>query len=331
MPSAAQTLEAVRFEELRDVVEAELQNLDFPDEPADLYDAVRYVLKGGGKRLRPVTLLLTAEAFGVETERAMPAALAVELFHNFTLVHDDIMDKAETRRNRRTVHIVWNAETAILAGDLIMAKAYDTLSKLSVTNLADVHHRFYRTVAALCEGQSLDTAFERRSNVSVDAYLDMIDRKTGALLQSCFELGGVLGDAASPKIQELRELGRHVGRGFQIQDDLLDLMADDARWGKVIGGDLMVGKKTYLLLRSLELSEGRDYEWFQRIVTNEGLRANQVDEARERMSNLGVLTDAEEAVRHHVEQAVAHLDVLPEGNARATLHWLLLKLQKRVH
>ncbi len=312
-------------------IEVALQALEFPREPAGLYDPVRHVLEGKGKRLRPVLLLLTAEAFGAGEEEALPAALAVELFHNFTLVHDDIMDHAATRRGRPTVHTRWDQDTAILTGDVLMGKAYALLSQLDAALLPEAHRRFYRTVARLCEGQTLDTAFAAQADVSVAAYLDMIDRKTGALLESCFEIGGLIGGASSSTLDDLCTLGRELGRAFQIQDDLLDLMADDARWGKQIGGDLMEGKKTYLLLRALELATGPDHAWFAAIVDRQGLPAVQVDEARERMQRLGVVEDARTAVERHTDAAMNRLADLPPGNARETLRWLVRDMQTRHH
>lgn len=318
-------------EHLRGRVEAALQEIDFPREPPGLYAPVRHVLEGKGKRLRPVLLLLTAEAFGATEEEALPAALALELFHNFTLVHDDIMDHADTRRGRPTVHTRWDQDTAILTGDVLMGKAYALLSHLHAPLLPEAHRRFYRTVARLCEGQTLDTAFAGQKDVSVAAYLDMIDRKTGALLESCFELGGLIGGAPPATLDDLCTLGRELGRAFQIQDDLLDLMAEDTRWGKQIGGDLIEGKKTYLLLRALELAKGPDHAWFARIAERQGLPPAQVDEARERMQHLGVVENARAAVMRHTDAAMNEVAALPSGRARDTLRWLVRDMQTRLH
>jgi geranylgeranyl diphosphate synthase type II len=331
MSSTETITPAAYVKQVHTQVEASLQDLEFPQKPAGLYDPVRHVLGGKGKRLRPVLLLLTAEAFGARKDEALPAALAVELFHNFTLVHDDIMDRAETRRGRPTVHIRWDQDTAILTGDVLMGKAYALLSQLDASLLPEAHRRFYRTVARLCEGQTLDTAFAAQADVSVAAYLDMIDRKTGALLESCFEIGGLIGGAPSPMLDALCTLGRELGRAFQIQDDLLDLVADDARWGKQIGGDLMEGKKTYLLLHALESATGADHAWFAAIVDRQGLPAAQVSEARERMQRLGVLKDARTAVEHHTNAALTRLANLPPGSARETLRWLVRDMQTRHH
>ena len=301
------------------------------DEPEALRVPARYVLDGGGKRLRPLLLLLAAEVFGVPAERAMPAALAVEVFHNFTLVHDDIMDHAETRRGRPTVHRQWDVDTAILVGDYLMGRSYALLGQTAEDRLGEALGIYSWMLARLCEGQLLDKAFETDVNVSVDAYLHMIDCKTGALLSTALDLGGLVGGAPEHARAQLREAGEHLGRAFQIQDDLLDLVADDARWGKSVGGDLVEGKKTFLLLRAIELAGGADKRWFQTIVERPGLAPEAVDEARSRMEALGVLDEAANAVRHHSEQALEVLSALPRNSAADTLGWLVRRMQVRLH
>lgn len=322
---------ADHVERLRAQVEEALATLVPETEPAHLYDPVRYVLEGGGKRLRPLLVLLSAEAFGAGPARALPAALAVEVFHNFTLVHDDIMDQADARRGRATVHVRWDESTAILCGDYLMALAYDLLAQGPADRLAEVIRRFHRMVARLCEGQTLDKDFEQREDVSVDDYLHMIDCKTGALLEASCELGGLVGGATAAQTAVLGRIGRHVGRAFQVQDDLLDLTADDARWGKTIGGDLVVGKKTFLLLRTLERTEGAAHAWFARAVRDGGLPVEDVPEARARMEAVGVLEEARQAVRYHSAAALDCLDELPEGGARETMRWLIRRMQRRLH
>ncbi len=320
-----------RVAALRDRVDAALAALEMGAEPPELYEPVRYVLAGGGKRLRPVLLLLAAESYGAELARAMPAALAVEVFHNFTLVHDDIMDHAATRRGRATVHERWDEGTAILCGDYLMALAYDLLAQTRTSRFAEMHRAFHRMVVRLCEGQALDEAFETRAELTVADYLDMIDRKTGALLEAVLDLGALVGDAPETDRAVLRAVGRNVGRAFQIQDDLLDLTADHRDWGKVIGGDLMEGKKTYLLLRALERAEGEERAWFRRIVEAGGLPEGEVDEARARMERLGVLDDARAAVLRHSAVSLERLQTLPASPARDTLHWLIDRMRARLH
>ena len=321
---------AAHVERLTALVEERLAALEFPAEPAVLYEPVRYVLDGGGKRLRPVLLLLSAEAFGVPAERAMPMALAAEVFHNFTLVHDDIMDHADERRGRPSVHVVWDESTAILAGDFLMGLAYDLLARTETDRLAEAVRTFHTMVARLCEGQALDEAFESRADVSVPEYLDMIDRKTGALLECVLALGGVLGHATAPQRAALAEAGRAWGRAFQIQDDLLDLTAADDGWGKAIGGDLVEGKKTYLLLRALERAEGDARAWFHRVVADGGLPPEEVPDARRRMDDLGVLDDARRLVLDYYDAGERALAALPAGDARDSLGWIAGRMARRV-
>lgn len=299
--------------------------------PDSLYEPVRYVLQAPGKRVRPVLLLLTAEALGAERDAALPTALAVEVFHNFTLVHDDIMDHAPTRRGRPTVHARWDESTAILAGDFMVALSYDLLARTESPHLRPILGAYFRMVRALCEGQALDKEFEARQDVTVVDYFDMIYRKTGALIETSFELGGWIAGAGPELRATLQHLGRCVGRAFQIQDDLLDLVADDERWGKKVGGDLQEGKKTYLLLRALEAGDPEMRAWFQRVVDQRGLPADEVPEARRRMEQLGVLDDARRAVVADSEAALMDLDTLPASPAREALRFLIVRLKNRLH
>ncbi|MEX0822653.1 MAG: polyprenyl synthetase family protein [Rhodothermales bacterium] len=316
---------------LRDRVDAALKDLVSPNDPKTLYDPVRYILHHGGKRLRPILLLLTARAYGASEDDALPAALAVEVFHNFTLVHDDVMDHADERRGRPTVHVKWDESTAILCGDYLMGLSYDLLARSVPRKAAPLVARFQEMVVRLCEGQALDKEFESRSDVTIHEYLDMVDRKTGALLQASLELGGMLGGADGEALTVLSEVGQKTGRAFQIMDDLLDLTARDERWGKAIGGDLVEGKKTYILLRAIELSEGENRAWLFRIIEENGLTPDLLDEARERMERSGVLEEARAEVLRYSADALDDAEMLPDSHAADTLRWLLRRMQERMH
>lgn len=322
---------ADRVERLRDRVNQALPALATDAEPDVLYDPVRYVLASQGKRIRPILLLLTAEAFGTRAETALPASLAVEVFHNFTLVHDDIMDNADARRGQPTVHVEWDEGTAILTGDMLFAMSYDLLAQVEGVDLREMMQVYHTMVERLCRGQALDSAFEERPTVTVNEYLEMIDCKTSALLQAAFELGGVIGGATEEQRQQLQTIGKHVGRAFQIQDDLLDLTADTDHWGKAVGGDLVEGKKTFIVLRALEQAEGAEYDWFARIVNEGGLPPGDIPEARSRMERLGIFEEARSAVHRHSEAAKEALDALPAGSPRETLLWLISQMQARLH
>ena len=323
---AAQLVEEIRIE-----FENALSALDIGTEPALLYDPAKYILASGGKRLRPILLLLTARSLGASVSEAMPAALSVEVFHNFTLMHDDIMDHADTRRGRTTVHVKWDDATAILSGDYLMALSYQLLSRLPAQQLPMVLESYHKMVRALCEGQAMDKAFETRKDVTLDEYFKMIQGKTGALIQAVFELGGIIGGASEPEKNELSQMGAHIGRAFQIQDDLLDLVAEHKKWGKKVGGDLIEGKKAYLLLRALTVASGEPLAFFEHIVANNGLEERDIPLARRYMEECGVLKDAATAVLEHTEKAMRCLEVLPEGDAKEAISWLIMRMQQRVH
>lgn len=322
---------AERVSTLRSKINDSLSTVIAGREPTVLYEPVQYVLDGGGKRIRPTILLLVASAFDRSPREGLPAALAIEVFHNFTLVHDDIMDEADERRGRPAVHRKWDVGTAILTGDVMMGLSYDLLGQVDCVPVERLYDVYHPMVEQLCAGQALDASFEGPEEVSVEAYLEMIDGKTAALLSAAFELGAVIGEASDTVQGRLREAGALVGRAFQIQDDLLDLTATKEDWGKAIGGDLVAGKKTYLTLQALERAEGEEYRWFARLLTEDGLPASDVEEARERMERLGVLEEAQTAVADYSSQARDHFQVLPDGPAKASLQWLIRQMEARGH
>jgi len=331
MSSTTTESDAEHVAALRARIDEALPALPPDAEPAVLYEPARYVLEGGGKRVRPTLLLLVAEAYGRSADAALPAALAVEVFHNFTLVHDDIMDASDERRGRPTVHVKWDVGTAILVGDLLMGRSYELLGEVPDTPHDALYEVFHPMVAQLCSGQALDASFEDEPAVSVDAYLDMIDGKTAALLSAALELGAVVGNAPAAHRERLRLAGRLVGRAFQVRDDLLDVTADGDDWGKAVGGDLVNGKKTYVTLRALERADGAEYDWFARLSRDGGIPPSDVDEARRRMDRLGVFEDARSTVEQYTDRARAHLEVLPDGRAQRALRWLLSELEGREH
>lgn len=233
-------------------VEAALQGMKIGEmEPKALYAPVAYAMEAGGKRIRPTLLLMTAEAFGLDAEKAMPAALAMELFHNFTLLHDDVMDKSEMRRNRETVVNRYGASTAILSGDAMLGLAEEELLKVADDKYKRVAEVFVRMAKDVYAGQALDMEFETRSEVSVEEYVEMIRLKTGALLGACAEIGGILAGVDDKKAGLLRAYGENLGLAFQIEDDWLDTFGDATTFGKQIGGDINNNKKTYLLISGL--------------------------------------------------------------------------------
>lgn len=224
-------------------------------EPKNLYGPIGYTLSMGGKRLRPVMVLLAANLFTDKVEKALPAALAIEVFHNFTLLHDDIMDQADMRRNSPTVHQKYNSNIAILSGDAMSIMAYNYLQKCETENLSSMIQLFTQTALEVCEGQQLDMDFETRMNVSIPEYLNMIRLKTAVLLACSLKMGAMAANAPEKIADLLYVFGLDLGIAFQLQDDLLDVFADQDKFGKKIGGDIVSNKKTFLLLKALELSD----------------------------------------------------------------------------
>jgi len=331
MSSISAQTEAEHVSALRARIDEALPDVVKENHPDALADPARYVLAGGGKRIRPILLLLVAGAYGRSVASALPAAMAVEVFHNFTLVHDDIMDASDERRGRPTVHVKWDVGTAILVGDFLLGRSYELLGRVEDTPGDALYDVYHPMVEQLCSGQALDAAYEDDAEVTVDAYLEMVDGKTAALLSASLELGAVVGGAASAHREHLRTAGKLVGRAFQIQDDLLDVTANGEDWGRDVGGDLVHGKKTYVTLRALERAEGTEYDWFARLSRNGGLPPADVPEARDRMARLGVFADARDAVAHYTDEAREHLEVLPSGEAAETLQWLLRAMEAREH
>ena len=256
--------------ELSEMLRSAVGHLHYPDEAPRLYEPVRYTLDAGGKRLRPTLVLMAANLFTDDVQPALQPAVGLELYHNFTLLHDDVMDKAPDRRGRATVHVKWNDNAAILSGDAMQGLAYTLVGTTPVAVLKPVLDLFNRTNLEICAGQQLDMEFERRNDVSADEYIRMIRLKTSVLLGCALKMGALIGrqtaaergvPAGSPEDAELLyRIGEHLGLAFQLQDDWLDCWGDAKTFGKRIGGDIVQNKKTYLLIRALELADGPDLD-----------------------------------------------------------------------
>lgn len=251
----------LELKKLSDQLEQALKAFNLPQQPDNLYDPLRYFLSLGGKRIRPVLTLLGADLFGKEMSASINAALAIELFHNFSLIHDDIMDEAPLRRGNETVHEKWNTNIAILSGDVLLVKAYQELCKQAPQHIPELLNSFNQTAVEVCEGQQMDMDFERDITITIPQYIEMIRLKTSVLLGCALELGAIVADANVADRKALYSFGESIGIGFQIQDDLLDLYALDAvKFGKQIGGDILSNKKTILYLKALELANEEQKE-----------------------------------------------------------------------
>ncbi|MBL0146351.1 MAG: polyprenyl synthetase family protein [Chitinophagaceae bacterium] len=242
------------FLELAQQFETKFDVRHFPKQPASLYDAAQYILAIGGKRVRPVCVLMGNELFGEINKDAWQVATAIELFHNFSLIHDDIMDKAPLRRGVPTVHTKFGEATALLAGDVMFAQAYDYLTHIDLSYVQKIIKLFNTTSKEVCEGQQIDMDFEQMQNVSSDEYIHMITLKTSVLLAASLQLGAILGGAGERNQQQLYAFGKNLGIAFQIQDDYLDAFGDPDKFGKQIGGDILANKKTFLLLHAKEVA-----------------------------------------------------------------------------
>ncbi|MBC6489710.1 polyprenyl synthetase family protein [Flavihumibacter stibioxidans] len=243
------------FESLSKDFAAFFQKSHFPDQPASLYQPADYFLGLGGKRVRPVCCLMGNELFDEILPDTWQVATAIELFHNFTLIHDDIMDKAPLRRGMATVHSRYGEPTALLAGDVMLVVAYDYLNKVRSEHFHRIIQLFNRTAREVCEGQQLDMNFEKSETVSLDAYIKMIELKTSVLLAASLKLGAILGGAGEGNLHHIYEFGRNLGIAFQVQDDYLDAFGDPDKFGKQVGGDIMANKKTFLLIKALESAD----------------------------------------------------------------------------
>jgi len=297
--------------------------------PVSLYEPCDYIVQSSGKRLRPFLVILSAKAVGSGSNSVINAAVAVELFHNFTLVHDDIMDNADKRRGRPTLHINYDINTAILAGDNLLAIAYQSLlkdcNKYGISPVED----FTKGLIEVCEGQSLDKDFEVRKEVSLDEYIIMIGKKTAALSEICCSIGAKIGGGSTKEINALRRYGKYLGLAFQIQDDLLDIMADEAELGKKIGGDLLEGKKTYLLLKAMEKAKDNDKLMLQRVIDKSGIRKNQIQNYKRLYSKLGIIDEAANEVKKYTNLALKALNNINNNEAKITLEWLANSLTDR--
>jgi geranylgeranyl diphosphate synthase type II len=280
----------------------------FPASPATLYDPAQYILGIGGKRVRPVCVLMGNELFDEIHQDAYYAAASVELFHNFTLIHDDIMDKAPLRRGMETVHKKYGEATALLAGDATFVQAYIYLSKMQPDALQKVLPLFNRTALEVCEGQQLDMDFEKKETVSMDEYVAMITLKTSVLLAACLKLGAIIGGASLGNQDHLYEFGKNLGIAFQIQDDYLDAFGDPAKFGKQVGGDILANKKTFLMIHALETASSSDKDKLQSL-----LQSNPTDKVEQVLAifkNAGVDSWALQLKNEYFERSLKHLEAI---------------------
>lgn len=244
----------------QDIIQAHFKALNLTKEPNNLYEPIRYILSLGGKRLRPVLTLMATEVFDVDCEKAIPAATAVEVFHNFSLIHDDIMDDAPLRRGNETVHEKWDLNTGILSGDAMLILAYQFFENYEPKVFRDLAKLFSKTALEVCEGQQYDVDFETRDDVTIPEYLKMIEYKTAVLVGAAMKMGAIVAETSTENADAIYDFGLNLGIAFQLQDDYLDAFGDPETFGKQVGGDIIENKKTYLYLKALEFSKAEEKE-----------------------------------------------------------------------
>ncbi|MEY4383077.1 MAG: Dimethylallyltranstransferase [Bacteroidota bacterium] len=303
----------------------EVNSLELNAQPIELYEPIRYLMALGGKRMRPVFTLMAYSLFKTDWQKAVKPSLAIEVFHNFTLMHDDIMDKAPLRRGKQTVHEKWNDNIAILSGDVMLVKAYDYLNKVEGLSLADFQylvHRFNQTAAEVCEGQQFDMNFESRDDVSLNEYLEMIRLKTSVLVGFSLEMGALLAGESREIATKLYAIGEKVGLGFQLKDDILDVYGNPETFGKQPGGDILANKKTYLLISAIQQAEGNLQEELQHwLMSNPANPMDKVQAVTAIYNVLGVKDLAEAKMKAYFEEAlkgIAELAIKQEGKNQLT-------------
>lgn len=302
------------LEQLQKTFESYFAHRHFPSAPATLYDPLEEFLLNSGKRIRPVMCLMGNELFGDIHPDAYHIAAAVELFHNFTLVHDDIMDKAPLRRGKPTVHAVHGEPTALLGGDVMMVVAYDYLNKIEAQYLNKVMALFNKTAKEVCEGQQYDMDFEQKQTVSLGEYIKMIELKTSVLLAASLQLGSIVGGASEGNQQHIYEFGRNLGIAFQIQDDFLDAFGDPEKFGKQVGGDIQSNKKTFLMIHALETASASMKEELQQVMMLNP--PNKVEVVLNIFRSCGIDSWASALKEQYLQTAITHLDEIAVSKSR---------------
>ncbi len=321
-----------RYNYFKTLVEQHLASVTDKKQPRGIYEPAEYILAGGGKRVRPTLLILSCSAVGGKPEDAFNAAAAIEILHNFTLVHDDIMDNADTRRGRETVHKKWDRDTAILSGDGLIGFAYKFLLSTDTPRIREIAKSFTEAIIEVCEGQSYDKEFEIRKEVSIDEYIMMITKKTSELLKCSAEIGALIGGGTLEEITALKDYASNIGLAFQIQDDLLDIIANEKTFGKKTGGDLREGKKTYLLLKALEVvNDPASKRKLQSVIENKGVKnESDIPEIKKIYEINGILESCSKAVEDYTAMANSKLDIIKESYAKDMLCWFSDMLLNRI-
>lgn len=317
--------------ELQSLIKAEIEKLEYGQHPQNLYDPISYIMSLGGKRMRPLLVLLAYQLRNKDVENIVKTAVAVEVFHNFTLMHDDIMDEAPLRRGKPTVHEKWDENVAILSGDAMLIKAYDLFLTLEKDILPEALQLFNKCAVEVCEGQQIDMNFESRDEVAVDEYLEMIRLKTAVLLGFSLELGALMSGLPKSDRKQIYQLGVDMGIGFQLMDDLLDVYGDSTKFGKQVGGDIVSNKKTFLLIKALELSNPDQKRRLENWLTKKDFsNAEKVKAVTAIYDEIGIRQLTEEKMNEYFDRSFEILDKLAvEERGKTILKTFALALMKR--
>ncbi len=298
------------FIEYKSAVADYINQINFTKEPKELYEPIGYIANLGGKRLRPLLTLFAAEVFGAQPNDAIHAAVAIELFHNFSLIHDDIMDEAPLRRGNKTVHEKWNLNTGILSGDAMLILAYQYFENYEATVFKDLAKLFSKTALEVCEGQQLDINFETRDNVSIPEYIKMIEYKTAVLVGAALEMGAIVAKTTESNKLAIYNFGRDLGIAFQLQDDYLDAFGETATFGKQIGGDILENKKTYLYLRALETASANNKTELLNWFSSKDGGQEKIEAVKWLFEKTNATNDTQVLIEEYTQKALLQLETL---------------------
>jgi geranylgeranyl diphosphate synthase type II len=317
------------FDQILSVIESEIDQLKLNRQPQSLYIPIHYILSLGGKRIRPALLLMACNLYNEEIEKAIKPAIGMEIFHNFTLLHDDLMDESDKRRNQPTVHKKWNANTAILSGDAMLMLAYQFIGETTPSLLKPVSDLFTQTALEICEGQQYDMEFESRQAVSEEEYIEMIRLKTAVLLACCLKSGALIGGASEEDADRLYQSGINLGIAFQLQDDLLDTFGDPLTFGKNIGGDILCNKKTFLLIETMKLASCEQKEMIRHFQFSENPE-EKITAVKSIYEDVGICELTNVKIHYYYQLAMQELSQLKLPSERLqTLYETVNRLLKR--
>ena len=311
------------------IIEGELGKIAYPNTPQKLYQPIDYVMGLGGKRMRPILLLMAHQLFDENIEKAISPALGIEIFHNFTLLHDDIMDNAPIRRGKQTVHEKWNQNVAILSGDTMLVQAYQLLSDVDKSIVKEMIAVFSKAATQVCEGQQWDMDFEIQKEVTLQEYLKMIEYKTAVLLAASLQIGGITANASKENQNNLYHFGLNMGIAFQLKDDLLDAFGNPDEFGKQIGGDIIANKKTFLYLKALQLANDKQKESLVNYCKTQEQTEQKVMGVKTIFTDLDIPKHAKDIMKAYYTKAMKHLDAIDSDN-KAPLIAFSAKLMDRI-